>query len=138
MTYDIVSTRRVRKTIKVTQPDDLFEFIKKYARSRQEQFLVTTLDGAHQVIGVHIATIGLANKTIVHPREVFFHAIRDNAVAIIVAHNHPSGQLIPSQEDKEMTERLAESAKILGFHLLDHLIFNKYGFYSFRKEGGLL
>ena len=137
MTYDIVSTRRVRKTIKVTQPDDLFGFIKKYAKSRQEQFLVITLDGAHQVISIHLSTIGILNSVMIHPREVFIHAIRDNAKAVMVAHNHPSGALTPSPEDKEMTERLTEAAKILGFHFLDHLIFNRYGFYSFRKEGDM-
>jgi len=134
MTYEIVSIRTTKKEIKVVRPDDLFPFIKRYAKSRQEHFLVITLDTEHKVIGIHISTIGLMNKTTIHPREVFYHAIKDNACAIMLAHNHPSGQLKPSPDDEEMTKRLVKAGEIMGFLILDHLIFSKDSFYSFRQS----
>jgi len=135
MMYEIVSRRTLKREIKVVRPDDLFPFIKRYGKSRQEHFLVVTLDTKHKVIGIHISTIGLMNKTIIHPREVFYHAIKDNACAIILAHNHPSGQLKPSPNDEEMTERLVKAGEIMEFPILDHLIFSKNDFYSFRQNG---
>lgn len=135
MTYDIISTRKCRKIISITHPDDLFNFLKRYAKSRQEQFLVITLNGVHQVIGVYISTIGLVNKTIIHPREVFYHSIKDNAIAIAIAHNHPSGQLLPSKEDFEVTKNLHESSIIMGINFLDHIIFNKKEYFSMKQEG---
>ena len=137
MTYDIISKRK-RKTIKVTHPDDLFRSLKRYTRSRQEHFFVITINGANEIIGIHISTIGIAIKTIIHPREVFIHAIMDNATSIIVAHNHPSNNLKPSEEDIEITERLKEAGKLLGINVLDHLIINKNGYYSFKKETEIL
>ena len=138
MTYDIMTTRKIRKTLSIKNPAQLHEFLKRYAKSRQEQFFVITLNGAHEVISIHIATIGLMNKTIIHPREVFIHAIKDNSYSIIIAHNHPSGNVNPSPEDEEMTKRLSESAQILGIHLLDHLIISKHCYYSFRQEENIL
>jgi DNA repair protein RadC len=134
MTYDIISVRK-RKTIQIKHPDDIYAAVKRYTKSDQEHFLVLTLDGAHNIISIHISTFGLVNRTIVHPREVFKHAIKDNASSIIVCHNHPSGSLLPSPHDNEVTDRLTEAGDILGFHVLDHLIISKNGYYSFRKEG---
>jgi DNA repair protein RadC len=133
MTYEIIS-KRTRKTIKIKTPDDLFKFLKRYTESRQELFLVITLNNAHEIIGVHISTIGIIDKTIVHPTAIFYHLIKDNAASFIVAHNHPSGNLEPSGEDIENTERLLEASKIMGFHFLDHLIITKNNFCSIRSK----
>jgi DNA repair protein RadC len=138
MKYDIISTRKYRKTISIKHPDDLYNFLKRYARNKQELFLVITLNGAHEVINIHISTIGLVNKTIVHPREVFIHAIKDNATSTVVAHNHLSGSIKPSTEDEEITKRLKESAEILGFNFLDHLIIGKYTYFSFKQNDLIL
>jgi DNA repair protein RadC len=138
MTYDIISTRKLRKTIKIVDPMDLYKLLKRYIKSSQEQFLTITLNGAHEVIGIHIVTIGLINRTITHPREVYRPAIADNAAAVIVAHNHPSGKLTPSPEDREINERLEEVSKIIGIHYLDHLIIGKNGFYSFTRDNSIL
>ena len=135
MTYDIMISRKCRKIIKIKHPIDIFNCLKRYSRCRQEHFLVLTLNGAHEVISIHISTIGLVNKTVVHPREIFIHAINDNAVAIIVAHNHPSGSLKPSDEDNDISERLNEACKIMGIHFLDHLIISKSGYYSYKESG---
>jgi len=132
MTYDILSTRKCRKIISIKRPNDIYNFLKRYAKSRQEMFFVLTLNSAHEIIGIHISTVGFVNKTIFHPREVFIHAIKDNASSLIVAHNHPSGNLLPSPEDEEITERLNKASEIMGFNFLDHLIFNKKGFYSMK------
>jgi len=134
MTYDIISTRKCKKVISIKYPKDIYNCLKKYANKKQEYFLVITLNGAHEVISIKIATIGLADRTLTHPREVFTHAINDNAVAIAVAHNHPSGRLKASDEDDEITERLKNACKIMGINFLDHLIISKNGYYSYREN----
>jgi len=81
--------------------------------------------------------MGVLNKTIVHAREVFITAIRDNSAAVIVAHNHPSGSLEPSAEDIEISKRLCEAGDILGIAVLDHVIISKSGYYSLCEHGKL-
>ena len=137
MTYDIISKRK-RNTLKITHPDVLFQYLKMYTKSRQEQFLVITLNNSCEIIGIHILTIGIANNTIIHPREVFIHAITDYATSIIVAHNHPSNNLKPSNEDIEITKRLNDAGVLLGINVIDHLIINKNGYYSFRQNTDIL
>ena len=137
MTYDIISTRKYKKTISIKTPGDVFNFLKKYAKHKQEYFLVLTLNCSHEVISIHIMSIGLVNRTLVHPREVFIHAIKDYSTSIIVAHTHPSGNPNPSGEDEEITRNLYESSQILGFNFVDHLIITKTCYYSFRQEGKL-
>jgi len=134
LTYEIISTRK-RKALQIKQPRDLYTVIRRYAFCKQEQFIIITLNAAHEIIGIHIATIGLANQTIITPREIFYHAIKDFACALFVAHNHPSGILEPSPQDIEINERILKSAQILGIHYLDNLIIGKNGFYSFREHG---
>jgi len=120
---------------RIRHPTDIFNLIRHHADRRQERFLCLSLNGAHEVLAVRIVTIGLVNRTIIHPREVFADPIHDRASAIIVAHNHPSGSLRPSMEDNEITRRLRASADILGLNFLDHLIFSETNFFSFRQEG---
>jgi DNA repair protein RadC len=81
-----------------------------------------------------VVTIGLINKTQVHPREVFADVIAERASAVIVAHNHPSGELHPGKEDIRITKRLKAASEILGLNLLDHIIFNAKGYYSFAEN----
>jgi DNA repair protein RadC len=102
---------------------------------KQEQFILLTLNGAHNVISVSIVSIGLINQTIVHPREIFCKAISDRATSIIVCHNHPSGSLDLSKEDKKITMRIRKAGEIIGIPLLDHIVFTKTAFISMRKEG---
>ncbi len=92
---------------------------------QQEHFVCLTLDGANRLIAKRIVTIGTLNSSLVHPREVFADAITDRAASIIVAHNHPSGSLRPSEADKQVTKKLADSAEILGIKLIDHIIVTK-------------
>lgn len=92
---------------------------------KQEHFIAITLDGANRLIAKRTITIGTLTSTLVHPREVFADAISDHAAAIIIAHNHPSGSLTPSEADKHITKSLVETGKILGIELLDHLLVTK-------------
>ncbi|HKL85499.1 MAG TPA: DNA repair protein RadC [Treponemataceae bacterium] len=121
---------------KISSAADVFPLIQHYADRKQEQFLCVSLNGAHEVLGIRVVSIGILNKTIVHPREVFGDPITDRAAAIIVCHNHPSGQLEPSEEDKNITRRLSNAGEILGISLLDHLIISpRGGYFSFIEAG---
>jgi len=103
----------------------------------QEHFQVVCLDTKHQVINVHTISVGLLNQSLVAPREVFRPAIRDAAAAVILAHNHPSGDPTPSREDLAVTRRLEEAAQMIGINLLDHIIVARQGCVSLREyEGG--
>jgi len=120
---------------RIKQPVDIFTLVRHFADRKQERFISLSLNGAHEVLNVRIVTIGLVNKTIVHPREVFADIIQDRAAAFCVAHNHPSGQLESSAEDDEITERLESSSRILGLHFVDHIIFSETAWWSFRENG---
>ncbi|MDR1971747.1 MAG: DNA repair protein RadC [Treponema sp.] len=120
---------------RIRQPQDIYTLLRHHADRKQERFLCLSLNGAHEVLALRIVSIGLVNRTIVHPREVFADPIIDRAAAVIVAHNHPSGQLKPSPEDDEITARLKAAADLLGLHFLDHLIFTESAWYSYRESG---
>jgi DNA repair protein RadC len=124
-----------RRGICVRVPEDVFNLVRHYGDRRQERFICISLNGAHEVIAVRVVTVGLVNRTIVHPREVFSDPLQDRASAVCVAHNHPSGKLVPSGEDDEITFRLKEAADILGLNFLDHLIFSGEGFFSYSRSG---
>ncbi|MDR3343428.1 MAG: DNA repair protein RadC [Treponema sp.] len=123
--------------LRIKHPQDIYSLIRHHADRRQERFICLSLNGAHEVLAVRIVTIGLVNKTIVHPREVFADPILDRASAVIVAHNHPSGQLTPSGEDDDITVRLKAAADILGINFLDHLVFSDTAYFSYRQSGRL-
>jgi DNA repair protein RadC len=109
--------------------------IRHFADRKQEHFICVSLNGANEIIATRVVSVGLVNKTQVHPREVFADPITDRASAVIVAHNHPSGSLEPSKEDIDITARLKSAGEILGIRLLDHVIFNSKGYYSFLEKG---
>ena len=95
---------------------------------RQEYFVCLTLDGANRLIAKRVITIGTLTASLVHPREVFADAITDRAASIIVAHNHPSGNLEASAADRDVTERLCSAGNLLGIKLIDHIIASKDSF----------
>ncbi|MHB2027017.1 MAG: JAB domain-containing protein [Elusimicrobiota bacterium] len=111
-------------------------FREMVADSPKEHFMLMCLNVRNKVIGVCEISVGTLSASLVHPRELFGPAILLNAAAIIVGHNHPSGDCTPSAEDKDVTRRLQESGTLLGIPLLDHVIINGTGdFYSFREQG---
>ena len=111
--------------------DEVFEL----ASLPEEAFVLICLDTKHKVIGTFKVSTGSLNASIVHPREVYKRAVVCNSHAIVVAHNHPSGNPTPSQEDIGVTQRLKEAGDILGIHLLDHVIVGRGEYLSFKQEG---
>ena len=122
----------------VNTPARAYEMLTKAVKPAQiaekEYFFVITMDGAMQCLNVHTVTAGLVNRTLVHPREVFKPAIMENATSVIVAHNHPSGSLKASPEDKDVTRRLKEAGEILGIKVQDHIIFSNAGYQSMLEN----
>ena len=101
----------------------------------REHFFALYLSGAHRIISYSLVSLGTANGTTVHPREVFQAAILVGACAVIVGHNHPSGNLNESQADINITESLKKASDLLGISLLDHIIFSSEGYLSLRDQG---
>ena len=122
---------------RIERPSDILPIVSHFHDRPAEHFLVLSLNGAHELIALRVVTIGLINRTIVHPREVFADPIQDRATSVVVCHNHPSGNLDPSTEDAEVTRQLRKAGEILGIKLLDHVIFSSDGYYSFLESGSL-
>lgn len=109
----------------IDTPEKAAEQLADIRDKKQEYFVVLSLDGANRLIAKRIITIGTLTSSLVHPREVFADAITDRAAGIIVAHNHPSGGLLPSKADQEVTVRLQKASELMGIKLLDHIIVTK-------------
>ena len=120
---------------KVTKPDDILPLVAHLRDKRQEHFCCITLNGAGEVLGNRVITVGLLNHSLVHPREVFADAITDRAASIICVHNHPSGSLEPSSQDIAITAQLREAGSLVGIQLIDHVIVTKTGHLSMRERG---
>jgi len=119
-------------------PKAIFDLVRHYGDRQQEHFIIVMLNGAHELMGVNVVTVGLVNRTIVHPREIFSDPIRLRATAIVLAHNHPSGNLEPSPDDIETTLRIRKAGLILGVEVLDHIIFSTDAYLSMAESGELL
>lgn len=128
--------RRIKpEGAKIETPADLLPHVRHYADRKQEHFLCATINGANELLNVRVISIGLVDRSPVHPREVFADAVADRACAVMLAHNHPAGPLQPSDADLETTRRIREAGDIMGIAVLDHLIFNRKGYFSFLEEG---
>ena len=114
----------------IDSPDKAADQLADIRDKKQEYFVCLTLDGANRLISKRIITIGTLTSSLVHPREVFAEAISDRAASIIVAHNHPSGNLQSSDADRQVTERLKEAGVLLGINLVDHIIVTSKDFVS--------
>jgi len=128
--FEFVRRRIKPEGLKIKSPTDVLPLIQHFADRKQEHFLVISLNGANEVINVRVITIGLVNTTQVHPREVFADVIAERASAVILAHNHPSGNLELSDGDINITRQLSEAGKLLGIKVLDHIVFSKSGYRS--------
>src|SRR5436190_11519602 len=104
---------------KIESPADLLPHVRHYADRKQEHFLCATINGANEVLNVRVVSIGLVDRSPVHPREVFADAVADRASGIIVAHNHPAGSLEPSLGDADVTRQLKAAGECVGIQLLD-------------------
>ena len=130
--------RRIKpEGAKIETPADLLPHVRHYADRKQEHLLCASINGANEILNIRVVSIGLIDRAPVHPREVFGDALSDRASAIIVAHNHPSGSLEPSAFDMEVTKQLKAAGIVMGIALLDHIIFNRSGYFSFLEAGRL-
>ncbi len=108
----------------------------EYFRDRdREEFLVVFLDTANTLVGIHVASVGGLAASIVEPRQVFKAAVLANAAALLLAHNHPSGNPEPSREDVAVTKQLVEAGKVMGIPVHDHLIITDHGHTSLAERG---
>ncbi|MFQ3542627.1 DNA repair protein RadC [Halobacillus rhizosphaerae] len=122
----------------IRSPEDGADFVMEEMRDlKQEHFICLFLNTKNQVLHRQTIFIGSLNASIVHPREVFKEAVKRSAASIICAHNHPSGDPTPSQEDIHVTRRLQECGKMIGIELLDHLVIGDRKFISLKEKGYL-
>jgi len=127
---------KLSSKISLASPQKVADYLReKLGREKKEHFVVLLLDSQNNLIHINDISIGTLNETLVHPREVFEPAVRLLAACIIVAHNHPSGNLEPSKEDLEVTQKLVESGKILGIEVIDHVIVTNKNYLSLHEEG---
>ena len=132
------SRRRIKlEGVSIEAPTDLLPHVRRDADRKQEHFLCASINGANEILNIRVVSAGLIDRTPVHPREVFADALADRASAVIVAHNHPAGSLEPSRSDIAATAQLKSEGTVLGIALLDHIIFNRAGYFSFLEAGRL-
>lgn len=133
--FELARRYIAKDTVTITQPEHVLPLLADIVNKQQEYFVCISLNGANEVIEKRLVTVGLLNNCQVHPREVFADVITDRAASVIFAHNHPSGELTPSQSDIKIQEQLMEAGKILGINIIDHIIVSKRGYYSFQADG---
>ena len=120
----------------ISSPEDVARlFMEKMRYYKKEYFKVLLLDSKGKVIEESDVSVGDLNSAVIHPREVFLQAVRRSAAAVVLLHNHPSGDPQPSIQDIETTERLMESAKVLGINIVDHIIIGDGIYVSMKSEG---
>ncbi len=129
--------KQSERNLKINSAKDVYLLVQDFSSRKKEYFILITLDGANKIIEKRVVFVGTLNYSVVHPREIFALALEDRSASIIVVHNHPSGELSPSEEDIKITYRLKDAGKLMGIPLLDHIIISLKGYYSF-KEGNLL
>ena len=123
------------KLDKITSPQEVAQIlIPKLGNCHQEKFIVILLDTKNQIISIKEIFKGTLNSAIVHPREIFRYAIKKSSAAIILAHNHPSGDITPSKEDINITKRLVTVGEIIGIDILDHLIIGSNNYSSLKTK----
>ena len=133
----IASAKPIEK-IHLSCPQDVANFLMPRLRyAAKEQFVVILLNSKNKVIGTEVVSEGSLSSSVVHPREVYAPAMLHHAAAIMVAHNHPSGDPKPSFEDEEVTRMLSRSGKVLGIPMIDHVIIGDGNYYSFLENEAL-
>jgi len=127
---------RIPRKISLASPKLVADYFRKrLGREKKEHFLILSLDSKNGLIKISEISIGILNANLVHPREIFVEAIKQNAASIILVHNHPSGDPEPSEDDIGVTKRIVESGKIMGIDVLDHIIVAKNKIFSFKGRG---
>ena len=125
-----------KRSVIIRSPADVFENYQSLFKDQgRERFIVFWLNSANKVVGFEVITEGLLNSSLTHPREVFRGAIVATAASVILAHNHPSESIEPSQEDISITKQIVEAGKIIGIPVHDHIIFAGNNFTSLAERG---
>jgi DNA repair protein RadC len=124
------------KNFDIKDPESVVKAIRASIKDKaKEHFKLILLNPRNKIIGISTISIGTLNASLVHPREVFKDAIVHSAASVVLAHNHPSGDPEPSEDDLTITKRLIAAGKILGIEVMDHIIIAKNGFFSFKGKG---
>jgi DNA repair protein RadC len=123
--------------VQISEASEVYKLFNQFSEEKQELFLVVSLNTKNKIINTHISSIGTLDSSTIHPRDIFREAIRNNASGIILIHNHPSGDVNPSNEDLKVTKLLKNISNIIGIKLLDHIIISKEQFFSFQESGFL-
>jgi len=127
-----------RERVQVTSPRSVADFLMpRYGNRPVEQFGIVLLDTKHRVLRTTVLSVGTLDASIVHPREIFREATAGGAAAIVLFHNHPSGDPEPSRDDRRLTERLIAAGVVMGIDVLDHIILGDAQYFSFREKGTL-
>lgn len=132
--FELAKRHLVRDTEPLLSQQDILARLADIRNKQQEYFVCLSLDGGQRLISQRTIAIGILDSVIAHPREVFSDAIVDRAAAILVAHNHPSGDARPSDKDIQLTQQLVAAGQLLGIPLRDHIIVSKNDHYSFRQH----
>lgn len=128
--------RKLERFDRFTSPQQVFDYFHhEFRDSRKEYFLILLLDGKNRIIRRVQVSEGSLNQSIVHPREVYLPAVKESAAAVILVHNHPTGDPAPSSEDIAITRRLKEAGEIMGIKVLDHIIIGDGEYLSFVERG---
>lgn len=137
MKVRVMLVREGRPTeIALSNPKEVFLYMRpKCRRMDREHLWRIDLDARSRVLGYEVVSVGTISASLVHPREIFKGAILNNAAAVIIAHNHPSQDTTPSEEDKEATRRIKRAGELLGIPLLDHMILADQTFFSLKQAG---
>ena len=138
--YEIITvkesiTNYLKTGTRFTAPSQVYETFSFLMNETKEVFLTLHLDGKNRIIAMDTVSVGSLNQSIVHPREVFKTACLSNAAAILLIHQHPTGDPTPSSEDISVTRRLKEAGEILGIKVLDHIIVGDGEYLSFMERG---
>jgi len=122
------------KPFTVRRGKEVFEYVRTTVEGLdREHFCILLLNSRNQVMGKEVVSVGSLDASIVHPREIFKNCIKKSAASIVLVHNHPSGDPTPSDDDLEITKRLVEAGKLLGIHVLDHVVVARASFVSMRE-----
>jgi DNA repair protein RadC len=132
--WELAKRHLLRDVEPLRTQQDLVARLDSIRAKQQEYFVALSLDGGQRLIAQRIITIGTLDTVLAHPREVFSDAIVDRAATVVVAHNHPSGDVVPSNKDVSLTQQLAAAGQLLGIPLHDHLVVTKTEVYSFRQH----
>lgn len=132
--FELSKRVRVTKRERITSPQEAYEVLKPFSFKEKEHFGVLTLNRKGFLINVHVISVGGTGKVSATPKEVFNPAVRDLAEAVILFHNHPSGDPTPSSEDIKVTRKLIEAGELIGIEVLDHIVLGKESFVSLKGE----